>query len=102
MEDNTKKPFFMPDGDSIHLEILLKDRVKILLRRKGMSQNELAENCGISNATMSHIMNKKWVPTSKVMLKISRVLECDSVVLFGDTDYWKDWRKKMLYLEVEE
>jgi transcriptional regulator with XRE-family HTH domain len=95
------KTFFIPNGNSVHLGIPLKDRVKVLLNRKGMSQNKLADEVGVSIGTMSKIVNGDWIPTSQVMTRMGQILECDSVVLFGDTEYWKVWRAKMLYPEEE-
>lgn len=97
MSNSSTKDFFCSDSVSVHLETKLKDRVKILLLRKGMSQNKLADEVGVSIGTMSKIVNGGWMPTSQVMVKMGEVLECDSVILFGDSEYWKQWRKKMLY-----
>jgi len=99
MSSNQDKPFFIGDGNSVCLDIPLKDRIKILLTRLGRSQNWLADQVEVSVGTMSKIVNAAWIPTSNVMTRIGQVLECDSVILFGDTQYWKNFRDKMLYLE---
>ena len=100
--NSTPKNFFLNSGDSVRLDISVKDRVKILLRRKGISQNQLADRVEINKATMSQIVNGLWIPTSNVMLRIAAELDCDSIVIFGDTDYWKAWREKTIYPEEEK
>lgn len=102
MSESQNKSFFIAEADRVRLELSVKDRVKILLRRKGLSQNELADLCGLSKGSMSQIVNEKWAPSSETMLKISKELDCDSIVIFGDTNYWKLWRDKMLYMGDEK
>lgn len=84
------------------LQIPLKDRIRVLLKVKNLSQNNLADECGLSKGTISKIVNGAWIPSSETMSKIAAVLECDSVHLFGDTKYWLKWREKMGYPEREK
>ena len=94
--------FFINHAVRVRLHIPIKDRVKILLRRKGISQNKLADRVGINKGTMSQIVNGLWTPASQIMLRIAEELDCDSVVIFGDTEYWKEWRAKLGYPNDEQ
>jgi len=96
------EPFFIAEGDSVCLDVRLKDRFKILLRRKGISQNQLADLIGINKGTMSKIVNGDWTPTSQLMIKIAQNLDCDSAVIFGDQKYWLEWRDKIGYPKEEK
>jgi len=89
--------FFLPIRDSVRLETPIKDRFKVLLNRIGRSQNWLASEIGISNGTMSKIANGGWFPSSKIMIRICEILECDSSALFGDSKYWKEHSSKIRY-----
>lgn len=97
MSKYSEKDFFLLGAARAHLEIPLRDRVKILLLRLGQSQNWLAEQCEVSSATMSQIVNEKWIPSSRLLVRISDVLEIDSVCLFGDFKYWREWRENVDY-----
>ena len=97
MNNSTEKDFFCKHGARVALGIPLKDRVRVLLLKLGRSQNWLAEQCSVSSGTMSQIVNEIWTPSSKLMIKMSSLLGCDSVVLFGDTRYWKNWRENNIY-----
>ena len=97
MIPNKDKPFFIPNDDSVRLDTHLKDRFRVLLTRIGQSQNWLADEVGISKATMSHIVNGEWFPASDIMIRICKILECEAPALFGDNKHWKVWNDKMIY-----
>ena len=102
--DVTNSPdnsFFIANYDSVHLKTPIKERFHVLLSRLGRSQNWLADQVGISNATMSHIVNGLWFPTAGVMVRIAEILECDSVCLFGDSEHWKSYNEKIKYPKEE-
>ena len=96
------KPFFITKDISVHKEITLKDRFGVLLLRKGMSQNQLANEIGITAQTLSNIINGNWSPTSQIKIKIAQVLEVDSLVIFGAKEYWFEWRDKIGYPKEEK
>ena len=81
-------------------DIVLKDRVRILLLRKKLSQNQLADKIQINKGTLSKILNGHWAPTTYVKLKMSEVLDCDSLVLFGNKQYWADYERT--YKDLKE
>ena len=99
--DNSIKSFFIPNDDSIHLETPIKFRFKVLLGRIAHSQNWLADEVGISRATMSHIVNGLWFPSSDIMIRICKILEVGVPALFGDSKHWKKWNDKMIYPKEE-
>lgn len=101
MSNTTKKDFSSLKDIAVHKEISLKQRVQILLFRKGMSQNQLADEVGISTQTISKIVRGDWIPTSRIKLLMAKILECDSLVLFGGNGYWIEWREKIGYPEKE-
>ena len=101
-KDSIKQPFFVLHDISVCKDITLKDRFKVLLLRRGISQNKLAEEIGITAQTLSNIINGHWIPTSQIKLNMSKALDVDSLVLFGAKEYWKDWREKVGYPKVEE
>lgn len=98
---NEDKPFFIPQRDSVRLETPRKHRITTLLLRIGMSQNALADKCSISRGTMSKIANGDWYPSSNLMVKICKILETPTVVVFGDSLHWKNWNNKIIYPEDE-
>jgi DNA-binding XRE family transcriptional regulator len=95
--NNPQHDFFLTKDISVHSDIPLRDRIRVMLLRKGMSQNQLADKVGVAIGTMSKIVNGDWAPTSQVKIRISEILECDSLVLFGAKEYWADYSKKMIY-----
>jgi len=97
-----EKTFSIPNDDSVRLETSLKSRFDVLLRRIGHSQNWLADEVGISRATMSHIVNGLWFPSSDIMIRICKVLEVEAPALFGDSKHWKVWNDKIVYLKEED
>lgn len=108
-EDNSKElrektkgcSFFNRQYVSSRLDIPLKDRIRVLLERLGRSQNWLADQVEVSKGSMSKFVNEEWQPSSKIMVRIAEILECDSVVLFGSSDYWREFSSKIKYPEVK-
>ena len=101
VSNSTEKVFCSPYAVKEVLEDTMKERVRVLLRRVGRSQNWLAEQCNISHGCMSQIINEKWKPSSNIMVRMGECLDCDSVVLFGSCEYWKNWNDKIVYDGVE-
>ena len=97
MINSSDKNFFLTKDISVHSDIALRDRFNLLLLRKGMSQNQLANKIGIAIGTMSKIANGDWTPTSQIKIRISEILEVDSLVIFGAKEYWAEWRNKIGY-----
>lgn len=93
-EKDLGSDFFSTRDLSVHCEISIKERIQILLLRLGKSQNWLAREVGVNEGTMSKIVNGKWNPTANVKIRLGRVLQCDSLVLFGATPFWTEYEKK--------
>jgi transcriptional regulator with XRE-family HTH domain len=51
-------------------------RLRRLLRMKGMTQSDLADAIGITNAGLSGYINGKHTPSFYMVNKIARVLKC--------------------------
>lgn len=65
------------------------DNLISLLEENNMTQKELAEGTGISEATISKYINKKQMPTLPAIINMSFELNCDLADLldFGDMIY---------------
>lgn len=63
----------------------LGERIRILLKRKGMSQNELARKAGLSSSGMSTILKGAYDPRLSNLIAIARVLDCSVGELLGET-----------------
>ena len=71
-------------------------RLSELLKKRGMSQKELAERVGITEASMSRYMNTDRIPKSEILANIATALQTTSDYLLGveekgdiDSDYPK-------------
>ena len=64
------------------------ENIKLKLARieKGLSQQELADVCGVTRQTIGLIEKGKYNPTIKLCVKISRVLNLTLNDLFWDED----------------
>ena len=62
----------------------LGERIKILLKRKGMSQNELARKAGLSSSGMSTILKGAYDPRLSSLVAIAQALDCRVVDLIED------------------
>jgi transcriptional regulator with XRE-family HTH domain len=95
MDNSKRNGFYIADAVSDSFRIPVKDRTRVLLLKKGISQNQLADKVGIAKGTMSKIVNEDWRPTHYVKIRMAEVLGCDSLVIFGDTRYWDEWIDKI-------
>ena len=102
MINDKENSFFIPQRDSVRLDVPRRYRFDVLLKRIGMSQNKLADEVGISKGTMSKIANGDWFPASNVMTRICKILDVPSHTVFGDSKHWKVWSDKMIYLKGNE
>lgn len=96
-DNPSDKPFFIRDTTRKPLDVSLRDRIRLMLLRKGFSQNKLADLCGVSSGTMSEVINGIWEPSASLKIKMAQNLDCDSLVLFGASEYWADYNKQMGY-----
>ena len=66
---------------------IFSDNLREIMSEKGYNQEQLAEDSGISQSTISEYLNKKYIPSATAILNIAYALDCDIVDLvdFGDT-----------------
>lgn len=62
------------------------DNLRDILKDKRMTQDEFADACGISRASISYYIHKKKLPTFKHILNMSYVLKIrlDELADFGE------------------
>lgn len=82
-------------------------RILDLRKQLNLSQKELAERTGITEATLSRYENNLREPKAEIITKISDVLECSTDYLLGRTDNKKDYTKcnnskTIVYKKMEE
>ena len=57
---------------------IFSERVKLQLEKNNISQRELSEKTGITEATISRYVSSKRIPKATEILKIAKVLNCTS------------------------
>lgn len=82
-------------------KVSLHDRVEFLLSIHGKTHRWLADEIGVNKGTISKIINGWWSPTVKIKLLMAEKLGVDSLVIFGDKEYFLDYQKSIKKLEVE-
>lgn len=60
----------------------LKNQIKIQRAIKNITQEELAENVGVTRKTINTIENGKFVPSTVLALRMARYFEIPVEVLF--------------------
>ncbi len=61
------------------------NRIKTIMKEKGISQKELSKSIGISQSVISSYLNNKSFPTAPVIMKISKFFGITTdYLLFGD------------------
>lgn len=53
------------------------NRLRIILAERKIRQNEFAKRLGITQSTLSDIVNEKREPTLSTALRIARALNCE-------------------------
>lgn len=61
-------------------------KIKELRISRGLTQNDIAIELGLSQSTVAMWENGKNVPSSSVLPKLSKILGCTIDELFDDTD----------------
>jgi len=65
-----------------NIKLLLGKRIKELRRRKGFTQEQLAEKIGIGTPNISYFETGKFTPAIETMQKIAQVLEVEMYELY--------------------
>ena len=55
---------------------MLKNTVKVQRVSRGLTQEELAEKLGVSRQTVNSIEKNRYVPSTVLALKLSKIFEC--------------------------
>ena len=62
------------------------ENIKLLRNKKGLTQEELANKCGLSKNGLWNYENNKRQPTTKVLEKIATGLDVDLLTLMSDNN----------------
>ncbi len=65
----------------------LAERLKELRMEKGIGQNRLAKELGLSNASISYWENGKQEPSASAIFKLANFFEVSADYLIGLKDY---------------
>lgn len=70
-------------------ETKFADRIRKLLDARGISQKDLAEKIGITEAAMSGYINAGWMPSMALLRSLAKALHvtCDYIVGASDSPY---------------
>lgn len=87
-------PIWWVEGRNVMAKGEFSKRLLALLEKNGMSQKELAERIGITEASMSRYMNTDRIPKSSILANMATALHTTSDYLLGteeegdiDVDY---------------
>ena len=73
--------------DEIYKPETLAERLKELRMEKGIGQNRLDKDQGLSNASISYWENGKQEPSASAIFKLANFFEVSADYLIGLTDY---------------
>ena len=73
--------------DEIYKPETLAERLKELRMEKGIGQNRLAKELGLSNASISYWENGKQEPSASAIFKRANFFEVSADYLIGLKDY---------------
>ena len=62
--------------------MLLKHRIKEIRKKMGLTQEQLAKECGVVRQTINCIENDKYDPTLQLAFKLSKTLKVKVDELF--------------------
>jgi putative transcriptional regulator len=64
----------------------LKNKIKEIRKKMGITQEQLAKECGVVRQTISCIENDKYDPTLELAFKISVILKVkvDELFIYGE------------------
>jgi len=62
--------------------ILLKNKIKAIRKKLGITQEQLAKQCGVVRQTINCIENDKYDPTLELAFKLSKTLNVKVDELF--------------------
>lgn len=69
---------------------MFKDKVKELMESQNMTQKELSEKSGITEASISRYLNGERTPRIDIIINFAKVFKVDVDFLISDDDEIKD------------
>lgn len=79
---------------------IFSDRVTALMKKRGLSQKELAAKAGVTESAMSYYVNGFRTPRSDVLTRIAKELGTTTDYLLGTSDeITHEENKELLYLQ---
>lgn len=73
------------DGDSESLRKTIGNNIKKMIRARSISQNEIAEKCGITEAMLSRYIHGTSMPGIDKIYILSKVLDCRVTDIIEET-----------------
>ena len=61
----------------------MENKIRLIRKNKGLSQEELAGRCGVSRQTVNAIENNKYDPTLALAFRLAKVLDTTVDDLFS-------------------
>lgn len=61
----------------VELIDIFADNLRDIMQEVGITQSELADESGLSRATINRYLEKQRLPTLKALINICDVLDCD-------------------------
>jgi DNA-binding XRE family transcriptional regulator len=84
LSNSSEKSFSCKEGVKESKNRLLKERLQTLIRNKGWSNHEFYSRVGITRQHYYFLSWGLWNPPLDVKIKISRVLEVDSALIWRE------------------
>ena len=64
----------------------VKNRLKVILDERGIKQNWLAEQVGITKQTMSNLIKNRYTTSMDIAFKIAKVLSMEITDIFFEEE----------------
>jgi len=66
--------------------LTVKNRLKVILDERGIKQNWLAEQVGITKQTMSNLIKNRYTTSMDIAFKIAKVLSMEITDIFFEEE----------------
>lgn len=67
--------YLLEESELSRIKLLMSRRISYLIGKKGLSRKELSEKTGLTEATISYILNGKKFPSFRTIIKLEKCLE---------------------------
>ena len=68
------------------IKLTVKNRLKVILDERGIKQNWLAEQVGITKQTMSNLIKNRYTTSMDIAFKIAKVLSMEITDIFFEEE----------------